>query len=133
MPPYAERDISMQITSSNLYPPELPLQPDLPPAQDTLDQKFAAFHSARPEVFEAIYARAYRLAFIQHKKRLSMKRIFEDLRDLMECLGDEYGLNNSFTSRYTDLLIEEHPEFATLFHRRARAKGKMKRVYVKAL
>ena len=104
---------------------ERELVPDLPPAMDTLDQRFAAFHAARPEVFEAIYARACRLAFIQHKKHLSMKRIFEDLRDLMECLGDEYGLNNSFTSRYTDLLIEKHPEFATLFERRKRAKGKM--------
>lgn len=110
-----ERDESHSGTRYGLYEPELPIQPALPPAQDTLDQRFAAFHAAHPEVYEAIRARAFSWA-----GPLRMKEIYESVRSEMK-----FSLNNDFTSRYTDLLIEKAPEFEGRFRRRARAKGKM--------
>lgn len=115
-----------------MYPPELPLQPELPPAQDTLEQKFAEFDKAHPEVFVAICETArsmkYEQIFSNVKiPRLSMKGIFESIRGKFGHLR----LNNSYTSFYTDKLIEKYPEYEDNFERRARAKGKMKRVYAK--
>ena len=108
------------------YEPELPILPELPPAMDTLDQRFAAFHASHPEIFKAIISEA---DYITQTgvEYMSMKGIFERLR------GQFDHLNNSFTSLYTDLLIAKYPHFAPYFHRRARAKGKMKRVYTGAL
>lgn len=95
------------------YEPEL--QPELPLARDTLEQKFWAFHLEHPEVFQAILAEAH---FRRRRgdRRLSMKGIYESLRASMPGM-----LNNSYTSLYTDLLLERDPGLAPLFQRRRRA------------
>ena len=94
-----------------MYEPELMA---LDPAQDTLDQKFMAFHRKHPEVFQEIFGEA---SFRRRRGDLSisMKGIFESLR-----LGLP-GLNNSYTRHYTDLVIERDPTFAPYFQRRRRA------------
>ena len=111
-----------------IYEPEL--VSDLPPAQDTLYQKFHAYDQRHPEVFDAVYARCLRL-YQEGKRYISMRDVFGDLRDIMPILGEKYGLNNSWTRFYSDKVIEKDPRFATIFRRRVRAKGPMKRVYAK--
>jgi len=106
-----------------LYERELPLVDT--PAQDTLDQRFAAFHKAHPEVLKAIWGQAVSLSPFQ--PIMSMDEIVIVVRRLLKM-----PINNDFTSRYTDLLIETFPEFEGRFHRRARAKGKTARHYVRA-
>ena len=97
------------------------LVPDLPLAQDTTAQRFVAFNAKHPEIMEAIHAEAANRLLLG-ANRLSMKGIFEALR------GRFPHLNNSFTSYYTDALIEEHPVFAAYFERRRRADRPMRLV-----
>jgi len=111
-----------------IYEPEL--VPDLPPAQDTLYQKFHAYDVRHPEIFDAVYDRCLRL-YEKGKRYISMRDVFGDLRTIMPILGEKYGLNNSWTRFYSDKVIEKDPRFVNVFRRRARAKGKMKRVYAK--
>lgn len=113
--------------SDPTYEPELPLVDT--PAQDSLAQKFAAFDKENFVVFIAIRNEALR-RWQSGAAYISMKGIFEALRGT---LGGGVKLNNSYTSFYTDKLIDYCPHLEPYFHRRARAKGKMKRVYTGAL
>lgn len=111
-----------------LYEPEL--IPGLSPAQDTTVQKWAAFHREHPEIFDAIRSRAFYL-LRGNPRRISMKKIFEDLRGLGELFGREGGLNNSYTSLYTDELVAREPVFEGKFLRRHRAAKRMRLVNVR--
>jgi len=123
--PHPERDESHAAT--RLYHPELPLQPELPPAMDTLDQQFAAYDKENFAVFIAIRNEALR-RWEAGAEYISMKGIFESLRGN---IGGGVMLNNSYTSFYTDKLISYCPHLAPYFHRRARANRKMKLVYTR--
>lgn len=101
------------------YEPEL--IPELPLAQDSTAQQFAAFNLAHPEVFWAIRDTA-RDQIRAGRDRLSMKGIFELLR------GTFPRLNNTFTAYYTDALIEADPSFDGYFERRHRADAPMRLV-----
>ena len=92
------------------YEPELM---ELDPAQDTMEQKFSAFHRRHPEVFHEILAEA---SFRRRRgdRAISMKGIFESLRRSLP------GLNNSYTRFYTYLVIEREPGLAPFFQRRRR-------------
>jgi len=117
------RIVESRFSSKALYPPELPLEPKPPKPRETIDQQFIAYHTANPLVLSVIYARVCN-GIREGKTYFSMRDIIGDLRD------DGISINNNFTRPYTDLLIEEHPTLAPYFHRRARANGRMKRVYV---
>jgi len=101
-----------------LYEPEV--IPGLPPACDTWAQKFAAFHAAHPEVYDAFHAEAVKLLPC---RTLHMRHIAEDLRSHLFIL---YGVrvNNNFLPFYADEL-EKDPRLAGKFKHRAKAKGKM--------
>ena len=126
--PHPERNETHAATRYGLYAPELPLQPELPPAEDTLAQKFAAFDKENFAVFIAIRNEALR-RWEAGAEYISMKGIFESLRGN---IGGGVMLNNSYTSFYTDKLISYCPHLAPCFHRRARAKGKMALHYARA-
>lgn len=109
-----------------LYERELPLVDT--PAQDTLEQRFAAFDKENPVVYVAIRN------CIFHRVRegasyVSMKGIFETLRGTMG--GGGVKLNNSYTSLYTDKFIADYPHFEKYFRRRARAVKRMALHYVR--
>lgn len=107
----------------NTFPKELPLEPTPPKPRETIDQQFIAYHTANPLVLSVIYARVCN-GIREGKKHFSMRDMIGELRN------DGININNNFTRPYTDLLIEQHPTLDPYFHRRARAKGRMKRVYV---
>lgn len=97
------------------------LVPDLPLAQDTTAQRFVAFNAKHPEIMEAIHAEATDRVR-RGALRISMKGIFESLR------GRFPHLNNSYTSYYTDALIDRDPFFQHYFERRRRADHPMRLV-----
>jgi hypothetical protein len=84
-----------------------------------LDQKFWDFYRKNPQVMEKLIhltAQAKRAG----RKKIGMKMLFEVIRweHFISTKGDDFKLNNSYTSRYTRLLIEQHPEFESMFETR---------------
>lgn len=89
----------------------------------TLQQKFEAFHEANPWVYNSLEVLADDWLQKGHT-RIGMKMLTEILRWQYErqTVGDEFKLNNSMTSRYARLLIDNHPEWADAIEtRRLRA------------
>lgn len=87
----------------------------------TIDQRFAEFHAANPNVFARI-VELLREAKHRGKTRTSLKMIFEVLRweSYLYTARDphEFKLNNSYTSRYSRLVIELYPELGALLETR---------------
>lgn len=84
-------------------------------------ERFASFHERNPQVFRAI------VEVTRQKKRMgktyvSMRGIFELLREThsLQVRGDRYRLNNDYTSFYSRLIADVHPELGVLFRRRER-------------
>lgn len=87
----------------------------------TIAERWADFHHANPQVFEAIH----RIADDQRRggrRRISVNRIFEDLRaDPRLWTGDKpYKLNNSYRAFYARELIRRYPVFEGLIEIRGR-------------
>lgn len=84
----------------------------------TLEQRFAAFHEANPHV----YAHLRRLALDARRRgrQVGIKMLYEVLRwqYAMQTSGDDFKLNNSYTSFYARLLMEQEPELAGYFETR---------------
>ena len=87
-----------------------------PATLSPLDEKFWAFHNANPQVYLQIEKYAQR-AYRHGIRKIGMKMIFELLRwdMLFSTNSEDYKLNNSYTSRYTRILLEKHPEFSDMF------------------
>ena len=83
---------------------------------DTIDARFQAFHQQNPHVF-ALLVRLAREAQQRGARRIGAKALMERARwDLaLETSGDEYRLNNDYTSRYARLIADTHPDLAGLF------------------
>lgn len=121
--PHPERDESHAAT--RLYHPELPLQPDLPPAQDTLAQKFAAYHDAHPMVWLNFYALVME-RIKDGEKYISPRDLAPEVRRLVG-----HGVNNSYWRFYADKFKAARPEYAHLFRERHRPVKAMKLVYAR--
>lgn len=95
-------------------------QPSLLMAASRAEERFQAFHRQHPEVYRefarralALHARGYR--------HWGAKCIFEVLRYESAISGqpdDTWKINNNFTSRYSRLLTDEHPELRGFFEQR---------------
>lgn len=86
---------------------------------DDIELRFQQFHARHPEVAARLAQLAAHRMDMGYR-RLSMKGLFEDIR-----CGPWHGdsdspvkLNNDFSSRYTRLLVAEHPGLAHLFRTR---------------
>lgn len=98
-----------------------PAGPDEPEGS-SLDDRFAAFHAAHPEVYDELRKLAV-TAKHRGRDRLGMKMLFEVLRWQrilagLPAEGEEFKLNNNYTSRYARLLMEQTPELAGMFETR---------------
>ena len=84
-----------------------------------LDQAFAEFHAAHPEVYDWLHDRAVELVEHGHT-RLGIKMLWESLRHetLLGNVGGEYRLNNNLTSRYARLLMQHDPRLDGVFDTR---------------
>jgi hypothetical protein len=106
------------VPQPSLFDPSPP--PDRP-RRRTIEERFRAFHAARPDV----YALFKRFAFELRRAgrgRYGAKSIMERIRWHLATSGPDaegFKLNNIMTSRYVRLLIREHPEFDGFFETRA--------------
>ena len=107
------------------YEPELPLQPELPLAQDTLAQKFAAYDLEHPEIWEA-----FEDCIFEHIRNgetyISPRDLAPEIRHKVR-----HGVNNSFFRFYGDKFRAKYPHYAYLFRERRRPERKMKLVYTR--
>lgn len=87
----------------------------------SIDERFEAFHTENPKVFE-LFCRFADEARRTGRTRYSADAILHRLRWHLEIevrdTGEEFALNNDFTSRYARLLIEEDPSFDGFFELR---------------
>ena len=116
-------------TWPNPDPPQLHLALELapiiipPPAaadeDDSLDARFARFHAANPHVYRALVALAMPLVRAGCR-RIGVKLLIEKLRYeyALATAGDEFRLNNNYTSRYARLLVADHPELRDIIEQR---------------
>jgi hypothetical protein len=92
-----------------------------PAAGETMAERFVEFHRLNPQVYVAIVDIARDLVALGFAK-CGMKMIFERLRWLsaIETKGDEFKLNNNYTSFYARLVMEAEPDLAGFFETRER-------------
>jgi hypothetical protein len=86
---------------------------------ESIEQRFWTFHTAHPDVYRELVVLARR-ARAAGRERLGMKMLFEVVRwnRTMAGLpadGEEFKLNNNYTSRYARLLMEREAGLSGLF------------------
>lgn len=86
----------------------------------TIEEKFQLFHEENPQVYKQLVSMSYQLKNAGHNK-CGMKMLFEILRwrSMLKTAGDEYKLPNSYTSRYSRLIMEQEPELEGFFETRS--------------
>jgi hypothetical protein len=102
--------------------PGVAVAPLIRPAIDdlrTIQRRFEEFHSHNPWVYAAL-VELTRDLHRQGVDRVGVKMLFEVLRwhYIRATAGDEFRLNNSYTSRYARLIAENEPELGALFEMR---------------
>lgn len=101
---------------------DMAAMPSLVPVVDpemTAEERFARFHELNPHVLQLLVRRAERKKRAG-RRRVSMKKLFEDLRDeWFETRGEPFKLNNTFTQFYARLIRERRPDLGELFEFRA--------------
>lgn len=111
--------MSDQLGLFDVRPPLVSL-PDQGEVEDATDARFRAFHAENPEVYREL--RDLALAAVRSgRRRVGMKQLFEVLRwnRGLVTTGDEFRLNNNYTSRYARLLMEQEPSLTGVFETRA--------------
>lgn len=90
-----------------------------PTRETPLDQRFWVYHEANPVLYDTL-ARLALTAVQQGKRHIGAKALWERMRwELwMAADGDEFALNNNFTSRYARLLMAREPELRGVFELR---------------
>ncbi len=85
----------------------------------TMDERFTEYHAAHPEVLDEL-VRLLRQASDAGRSRIGVKALFEILRWQRGVIqrDGKFLLNNSLTSRYARLIIDEHPEFESMLETR---------------
>lgn len=95
------------------------------PAQDTLEQKFAAYDIANPEVWAA-----FSECVLEHIRKgesyISPRDLAPEIRRKVR-----HGVNNSYFRFYGDRFRAKYPHYAHLFRERRRPERKMKLVYTR--
>ena len=84
-----------------------------------LDKQFERYHAENPHVFE-LFRRFAFMAKNSGRTKYSARAIYHRMRWHMdiEVKGDDYKLNNNYSSRYARLLIQKFPEFEGFFETR---------------
>jgi hypothetical protein len=85
----------------------------------TIEQRFFDFHRENPQVYTILVSLA-RQAKAAGKKRIGIKALFERARwDLwLQTRGDDFRLNNSYSSRYSRMIEDLEPDLRGLFEKR---------------
>lgn len=93
----------------------------VPPHVDgaTIQERFESFHALNGWVLTAL-ERLTEDALAHGRHRLGIKHFVEVLRWQYgrQTTGDEFRLNNNYSSRYVRLLLDLHPDWAAHFNLR---------------
>lgn len=84
-------------------------------------ERFVAYHKENPHVYDAFKRFAFDLKRAG-RDHFGAKGIMERLRwwSAVEAKGDEFKINNNFSSCYVRLICMEYPEFRGFFEVRTR-------------
>lgn len=95
--------------------------PEVPCKKESISNRFYRFHQRNPHVYNAIIELSKRMQKAGVKK-FGMKGVFEYLRwqYAMQTQGDQYKLNNNYTSLYSRLIMEREAELRGFFETRKR-------------
>jgi hypothetical protein len=86
-------------------------------SHNSIQAKFEQFHEQNPKVYAKLVEYAF-LAKANGHKHISIKLLFERLRwyATVEIKSDDtYVLNNSYTSRYARLIMQQEPALKDFF------------------
>ncbi len=85
----------------------------------TIEDRFREFHAAHPQVYAEL-VRLAREAKARGRRRIGIKMLWEVVRWNLYLTpqGEEFKLNNSYTSRYARLIQRNEPALADLFETR---------------
>lgn len=85
----------------------------------TLQQKFEKYHQDNPHVLSTLINMTDD-AIAKGHNRLGMDLLFNVLRweSMISTRGDEYKINNSYSSRYVRLIEELRPDLIGVFSKR---------------
>lgn len=85
----------------------------------SIQERFESFHELNSWVLDALEDLTADYV-ARGRKRLGIKMLVEVLRWQYgrSTTGDEFKLNNNYSSRYVRLIQERHPEWAAVFHTR---------------
>lgn len=85
----------------------------------TIQARFEEFHRANPHVY-ALFVRFATEAIRSGRENYGAKAIFERVRwhVAIETQGDDFRLNNNYTSRYVRMFEREHPQHQGFFRTR---------------
>lgn len=88
-------------------------------AADTIQQRFEKFHAANPWVFNALVTLTRKYADMG-RTRVGINHLVEVVRWQYagSTKGDEFKVNDNFTSRYARLIGKEYPQYAKMFETR---------------
>lgn len=84
--------------------------------QETLDERFAKWIEANPQVLEVFTRRALQYQ-AEGRKKVGAKRIVEDMRwdEQLWTANDPFKINNLFVSRLARLAVTRQPRLAGFF------------------
>ena len=103
------------MTETQIFLKLEPIQAPTLQEDRTIGGRFVAFHEANPHVYEAL--RHLAMQEVGYQSKSGIKALFEVLRWQWrnETEGDEYKLNNNFTSRYARMLMDREDELKGFF------------------
>ena len=90
------------------------------PAAETIHDRFLEFHEANPDVYEQLVTLA-RQVKRSGRERWGAKAAFEVLRwKRLDTTGEVWKLNNSFTSMYARMVMQNEADLGEFFETRDR-------------
>lgn len=90
-----------------------------PQTKDRIQERFENFHKANPDVYTKLVALA-RQVKATGRSKYGIETLFSRLRwhFEIETTGDQFKLNDHFTSRYARLIMEQEPDLKGFFNTR---------------
>lgn len=99
-----------------------PVVPRVPPRPLTVEERYERWIAANPHVIGAVADTARQLR--GQGRRVSINRCFEEMRERIHTVGDEYVLNNSFRPLVARAVMDRFEDLAGVFETRRRKGGR---------
>lgn len=94
------------------------VEPPMPARPRTVDERYAAWVKANPGILDEIAKTARQLRGKGH--RPSVNRCFEEMRERVHTVGDEFVMNNTYRAPAARDVMDRCPDLAGVFETRRR-------------